>query len=82
MIKEKYEIEGSTQNFDNVIDATNAAFELSGRSGHIAIKVYRSVLYTGAKEWKKSTLTIVQNSASLQEFQTRPRPAGCRDCGR
>jgi NADH:ubiquinone oxidoreductase subunit F (NADH-binding) len=80
MIKEKYEIDLSTRQFDNVIDATNAAWVISEQNDYIAIKVYRSVLYTGASEWKKTTLTIVQASKSYNEFQSREKPTGCTTC--
>lgn len=79
-IMEKYEIDYSPRSYDNVIDATKAAYELSSQNGFIDVKVYRSVMYTGASEWKRSTLTQVTALASTAEFQTRPKPTGCTTC--
>lgn len=81
MINEKYEVDYSDLTFDNVIDAVNAAMRVSFANGHKQFKVYRSVLYTGATEWRKSTLTVVQSQEDLVALEAR-RPAGCVGCGR
>jgi hypothetical protein len=81
-IKEKYEIDLSDRSYDNVIDATKAAYEVSAQNGYVDIKVYRSVMYSSSTEWKRSTLTQVKAHASTLEFQSRERPVGCKGCAR
>jgi hypothetical protein len=81
-IKEKYEIDLSDRSYDNVIDATKAAYEASAQNGYVDIKVYRSVMYSSSTEWKRSTLTQVKAHASTTEFQSRERPVGCKGCAR
>ena len=81
MIKEKYEVDFSDRSFDNVLDAVNEAMKIQPVNGNVAVKVYRSVLYTGATDWKRSTLTIIPSKEELVELEAR-RPAGCVGCGR
>jgi hypothetical protein len=59
-MKEFYSIEFDNRQFDNVIDAVQAATALSSERDGSKVKVYRSVLYTHATEPQRYTLTVVE----------------------
>jgi hypothetical protein len=77
-IEERYEAEGSNQIFDNPIDAVKEAMFISQISKGKAVKVYRSVKYTGQDHFKKYTLNTVQvptdSNITIDEDNPLTRP--------